>query len=490
MRVSYRLESLSGRVVYGVHSSTMKNVLRGLRERVFAVEKDGRLARPPQPSPGAFQRLRWFGNEVAGGISQEPLEAQAFAELYTGKRKTIYANAARSLELTDVCKDDAALKTFVKCEKINFSAKVDPAPRVIQPRDPRYNVEVGRVLKPLEGRLLKRVGKVMRKCGGAVGPVVAKGLNAGELGRLAHTKWSRFSKPVAIGCDASRFDQHVSADALRWEHGVYLQATSPSYRAKLGRLLQWQIANKGRAFADDGLVKYSVTGCRMSGDMNTGLGNCLIMCGLVATYMRENGCRRYDVLNNGDDCVIMVEEEDLEMALGFGPWAIQFGFTMVMEKPVYVLEQIEFCQMHPVLGSDGYRMVRNHQTVFSKDSTTTQNLSEPGTYKAYCGAVGQCGLALAWDIPCQGAFYSKLASVGTQTNLKLGGGIGWWSKKMEPRVYVAPSAETRFSYWLAFNVDPTEQVIVEELFRNSDLAWERPVDKVLCRGFIDTSVLV
>lgn len=488
-RVSYRLETLSGRVVFGVHSSTMRNVLRGLRERVFAVEKDGRLVRPPQPSPEAFQRMQWFSTEVSSGITQEPLEAMAFAELYTGRKKAIYTKAAESLALTDVSNDDASLKTFVKCEKINFSSKLDPAPRVIQPRDPRYNVEVGRVLKPLEGRLLHRVGKVMKRHGKAVGPTVAKGLDASQLGKLLKRKWDTFSRPVAVGCDASRFDQHVSVDALKWEHRIYVNSTSHEYRSKLARLLSWQINNKGRAFADDGLVKYSVKGCRMSGDMNTGLGNCLIMCGMVATYMKEMGCKRYDVINNGDDCVIFVEEADLKIALGFGPWALEFGFTMVMEQPVYVLEQVEFCQMHPVLGSDGYRMVRNHSTVFSKDSVTTQNLSERGTYSAYCGAVGQGGLSLAWDIPCQGAFYAKLAEAGHTTKLQTTGGLRWWSKGMSTRVHAAPSPETRYSYWLAFKVDPTEQVVLEESFRSMSLGWESPVDKVLCRGFINTNVL-
>lgn len=488
-RVSYRLESLSGRVVFGVHSSTVRNVLRGLRERVFAVEKDGRLVRPPQPTPQAFQRMRWFGTEVAAGIVQEPMEARAFAELYNGRRRALYTKAVESLELKSVCKDDASLKTFVKCEKINFSAKRDPAPRVIQPRDPRYNVEVGRVLKPLEGRLLHRVGKVMARHGGAVGPTVAKGMNASELGRLLKRKWDRFNDPVAVGCDASRFDQHVSTQALEWEHGIYIQSCSSSYRAYLTKLLSWQLKNKGRAFADDGMVKYAVDGCRMSGDMNTGLGNCLIMCGMVATYMKERGCCRYDVINNGDDCVIFVEREDLGMALGFGPWALDFGFTMVMEPPVDVLEMVEFCQMHPVLCSDGYRMVRNHATVFSKDTTTTQNLSEPRTYSAYCWAIGQSGLAMAWDVPCQGVFYDRLAKAGHPTRLETTGGLRWWSKGLDTRAYAAPTAETRFSYWLAFNVDPTEQVVLEELFEKQDLTWEKPVDKVLCRGFINTNVL-
>jgi hypothetical protein len=54
------------------------------------------------------------------------------------------------------------------------------------------------------------------------------------------------------------------------------------FRSKeLAELLKWQLQNKGFARTIDGLIKYSVEGCRMSGDMNTALGNCTIMCALV-----------------------------------------------------------------------------------------------------------------------------------------------------------------------------------------------------------------
>lgn len=489
-RVSYCLTTLSGRVVYGVHSSTMKNVLRGLRERVFAVERDGSLQRPPQALPGVFQRLAWFSARVSAGIQHQPIEAMAFAELYTGRRRTVYTKAAESLDLLSICKDDAALKTFVKCEKINFTAKPDPAPRVIQPRTPRYNVALGRYLKTLEHRLLHRITKVARKEGGAIGQVVAKGINAQQLGHVVHAKWERFRRPVAVGVDASRFDQHCGVDALKWEHGVYKSAVALVDRDELTTLLSWQLKNKGRAFADDGMVKYEVDGCRMSGDINTGLGNCLIMCGLICTYFRESGITDYDLVNNGDDCVMLVEEEDLEKVLAFDRWALPFGYTMVMEKPVRVLEEVEFCQMHPVLGPDGYTMVRNHATVFSKDTTTTHDLSDRATYNAFCYAIGGCGAALTRGIPCQQSFYAKLSSVGKPTKMEVGGGLGWWSKGMAVRGFAAPTPESRYSYWLAFGVLPDVQVELESYFGGVDLAWVAPIDMDLCQGHITHTLLI
>ena len=57
-----------------------------------------------------------------------------FLDFYTGRRRSIYEGAVKSLEGLSVQRRDAYLKTFVKAEKINTTKKPDPAPRVIQPR--------------------------------------------------------------------------------------------------------------------------------------------------------------------------------------------------------------------------------------------------------------------------------------------------------------------------------------------------------------------
>jgi hypothetical protein len=129
----------------------------------------------------------------------------------------VYRAAADSLSTIPVSKRDAVLSTFVKAEKINLTKKPDPAPRVIQPRSPRYNVAVGRYLKRLE----KDIYRALKALAGDV--VVMKGYNAGQSGEIIARKWARFNRPCAIGLDASRFDQHVSEAALRWEHSVYTQ---------------------------------------------------------------------------------------------------------------------------------------------------------------------------------------------------------------------------------------------------------------------------
>ena len=98
------------------------------------------------------------------------------------------------------------------------------------------------------------------------GPTIIKGYTVEQIGKIARDAWDSFVSPVAIGFDMKRFDQHVSSDALKWEHSVYLDAFC--HDSYLAELLEWQLVNKGVGYASDGMIKYKVDGCRMSGDMN------------------------------------------------------------------------------------------------------------------------------------------------------------------------------------------------------------------------------
>ena len=75
--------------------------------------------------------------------------------MYVGRKRGIYERAYTSLMVRAIGVRDAWVNTFVKAEKVNFDKKTDPAPRVIQPRSPRYNLEVGRYLKLYEKELFR-----------------------------------------------------------------------------------------------------------------------------------------------------------------------------------------------------------------------------------------------------------------------------------------------------------------------------------------------
>jgi hypothetical protein len=252
---------------YLVHNSSLVNLVRGVLTRVLLVK-----GKPtPKPLAGIYgRRLSYFRNDLVKRVSSTtPITQQQFVDLYKGRKHTIYQNALHSLQNHGVCASDATIKAFVKAEFINTDDKPDPDPRVISPRDPRYNIEVGKFLRPLEHEVYRGIRDIFGE------PTVLKGFNSKQTGEIFLNKWNLYRNPVAIGLDASRFDQHVSIQALEWEHSIYNRVFNSR---ELRWLLRMQLRNRVRGYCRDGKLKYTTEGCRMSGDMNTALGNCLIMC--------------------------------------------------------------------------------------------------------------------------------------------------------------------------------------------------------------------
>jgi hypothetical protein len=326
-------------------------------------------------------------------------------------------------------------------------------------------VELGRFLKPVEHVLYAAIARVT----GYV--TVAKGYNAGEVASIMRSHWDSFRCPAAIGLDASRFDQHVSEEALRWEHSVYRSIFGKSEGAKvLNWLLKQQLQNRCVFSSDEGRVKYTTEGKRMSGDVNTALGNCLIMCALVWTYAQEKSII-IKFVNNGDDVLVFLERGNVgEFMNGLHSWFLDFGFTMTAEKPVYDFERCEFCQTRPVHDGGTWTMVRNPEKGMCKDGLWKKpDLGNPErAFRAWGSAVGECGLALAGGIPVYDALYRKMAELGPQAKCQgfgdMSSGFEYLAKGMNRR-WLSVSDHARYSYWMAFGVLPDEQVAAEDYIR-------------------------
>lgn len=466
------LAPLSPAIEVGVHNNNFQNARRAIMERVFYVEAgDGSLQRPPRPLPGVFKNtLRPFREALAKFLpSTNRITYEEFLELVPARKKNTYKNAVKSLSTIPVRMKDAFLSTFIKMEKILFSVKPDPAPRVIQPRHPRYNVEVGRFLKPLEHQIYEAVGHLFG------GPTIMKGYNSLQQGEILSEKWRKFRRPVAIGLDASRFDQHCSIDALKWEHGVYCSCFhDKDERSILKELLCWQLKNRGFCRTPDGTIKYTTEGCRMSGDMNTALGNCLLMCGMVFCMMLQLGIVDYELLDNGDDCVLIIEEGNLQAVMNLIPgFFLRLGYTMKVADPVYDLEKIEFCQTRPVhIGGGKYILVRNCPAALAKDCVCLLPLTSEVELEYWCDAVGMGGLSLTGGVPIFQEFYQCMIrmgkpSAGTKLHLsnQMEGGFWQLARGMHQQ-YTEVLPETRYSFWLAFGILPDEQEVIEEYYRN------------------------
>jgi hypothetical protein len=287
-----------------------------------------------------------------------------------------------------------------------------------------------------------------------------------------YKKWSSYSRPVAVSIDASRFDQHCSVDILDWEHSLY----NGVFRdAELAQLLQWQLYNEGVSYQGDKKIVYKTVGCRMSGDMNTGMGNCIIMCGLVYSYLEQYGIDA-KLLNNGDDCVLFMNEGSLAQLATLPAWFLNRGFTMIVEPPSYELEHVDFCQTRTIYTDDGYRAVRDPRTSIAKDLLATKMLNA-AEIRAQRGAVASGGLALASDLPVIGAMYRWMDSgVRGARSAMLGEGFKQLSAGCRKRADREPSGTCRASFCRAFGISPAEQRLMESWFINNPFECDVDVD--------------
>jgi len=473
-RVYATVVGLRSRYKLGVHNNSLGNVMRGLVERVYLVERTGELTPPPRPQPDVYQRLERFGDEIARKVGgANPWSYEEFILSCKGSKRKLYTAAVESLQGDPLNRRDAKLGTFVKAEKLDLESKPDPAPRLIQPRSPRYNAWVGRYIKAVEHRIYAAIDEVWGET------TVMSGYNAADVARILRRHWDRREDMVAIGLDASRFDQHVSVEALEWEHSVYNKIyNSPELR----EVLTWQINNRGRAFTQEGVVEYTVDGKRMSGDMNTSLGNKLLMCALVHAYVKRFGLNA-TLANNGDDCVLFVPRRQAKMVEEtLSQWFTEMGFTMKVEKPVDTFEQIEFCQQRPVDMGGMWLMTRDPVKGLAKDLTmiSPNPTNIVSSYEMWAKGVGIAGLSAYGGVPVVQEVYRRMAAWGTKAVAPdTYSGLGAAAHKMT-RQWAEPTATCRASYYLAWGITPHMQVCMETLIQDMAVNLQSPysIDQV------------
>jgi len=407
-------------------------------------------------------RMPWRSVEI--GLEEYP-------EYYSGARRTLYQNVAASLARAPFEQRDAWLNAFVKVDY----ASAGSDPRLIQTRSPRYHLSFGRYIKANEKAVYGGVDQLMSE------KSIVKGLNASEIGQLVADKFSSFTNPVAIGIDASRFDGSVSTPVLKLVHRFYRDYVCDD--EEFLEMCEMQLVNTGRIYASDGLIKYTAEGGIMSGDVDTSLKGCLIMCTLIISWARRVGVE-FKMVNNGDDCVVIMDKADeCKFCDGMQEWFASLGFDIICEPPVYEIEHIEFCQARPVLDADNkYKMCRNPFTAITKDSMARVPIESQKAYHKWLKAVGDCGMALAGDMPIFSALYRKYQQTGGDAVSNISqhkgfvGGLQWLSAGMKSRDRVTD--DTRMSYWEAWGIEPHNQLLAEQYYHsiNIDGALLDPIE--------------
>jgi len=461
----------------GVYNCNVDTVQRAFVERYFLC-KEGDNFRPALPvnknefSSAGFTDFRRIVVEDMPKLPQ--LTRQQVVDCYTGSKRRVYESALQSLAREPLNKTDARLSSFVKFEKQD----VHKAPRVINPRSPRFNLELGRYLKHAEHHFFRSINKAF---GARTPATVIKGFNYDVSASILRAKWDLFKNPVAVGLDASKFDMHVSVEALKYEHKFYTSLFPGSRRLK--RMLKWQLFNEGVAYTADGTVKFKMHGTRSSGDLNTSLGNCIIMCAMIHAYAAECGVV-VELCNNGDDCVVIMERDDLiRFSGGLDEWFRKRGFAMTVETAVDVFEQIEFCQTRPVQLQSGWRMVRNHAAVLTKDPMCLLSVPNGKVYRKWLDAVGTCGTIASSGVPVQYEFYDVFKRNGSPAGAALLEHVFKNRSLLHNSRGVTTcevDARARVSYYYAFGVLPDVQKQMECYYQRMDMA-EYTASLPICR---------
>lgn len=365
------------------HSKCAHNEYRSLRNRV--------LAAGPEPDPIALRRvwatLRRLARMVGRTIS---LPLGAVPDRYSGTKRALYARAEEEYrEYGEVPHHLCGVRgAFVKVDKDNPYAKDNPDPRLIQPRSPVYNVAVAYFLKPTEDRIYGLSGGRSFPFTRAIG----KGLSASARAAQLRAKMLRFTNPVVLSLDASRFDKCVSAPLLELEHRFYLACNGDREYA---RLLSKQRRNSGYTVCG---YKYRSVGGRASGDMNTAAGNCLLMVAMVATALSGFF---YDILDDGDDCLVILEDHDLANARAklTADFPL-FGFDLRVDNIGRDMEEVEWCQARPIEVTPGvYRFVRDPVKVMSCGLAGTKYFQAPSVRAKLVNTIGVAEGILNLGVP-------------------------------------------------------------------------------------------
>lgn len=440
------------------HANCPENQLKSFVSRVAGLV--------PHPTPKSLKELRLQAKLLA---LRMPTTVQSdlyeMPNLYSGAKRKRYMEAVENYLNYNITKRDASIKFFVKADKLNPVEKVNPDPRAIQFRDPKYCVVLGSYLKPIEHHIyLTKFG-----CKG-VHPSrsIAKGLNALERGQLFMNKVAQFTDPVFVSLDASRFDKHVSYELLQIEHHFYTLCNPDPIFA---RLLSWQLINKG--YSDLGMV-YRVRGRRMSGDMNTAAGNCLLMLLMVTTYFRLISVNKYDVLDDGDDIVVIIERTSLPTVETTVKNIFEtFGMSMKVEGIVDDPYKVVFCKSNIIeYDLNKFKFVRSPTDVMSKSLCGTKHWSNLIYRRRVISSIATCELFLNLGTPILQAYAVALRrNVGGNFDPQyLPDGLlcrlhreershGKISETIEP---VPITSYARDSFYRAFGISSLEQIRLEE----------------------------
>lgn len=405
------------------------------------------------------RRMRWLSRQI-GRCSAASVAAILKGK--TGRRRKRFLRGVEELRRQPITKKDARITEMQKLEMYEEDKLAIKEDRGIQFRSVKYNVALARELHNVERRL---IGLHID----GYHPVM-KGCTPQQRAERIAIAMKRFSKPRFLLLDHSRFDAHVNEHILAEEHKAFKRcrrrkATRAGKRrdvnsAVLSMLLAMQMSNYARSA---GGIRYKTRGKRMSGDINTGLGNTWDNFCIIAAWLDASGVTKNCIFLDGDDSVVIIEQEDFEKLLPLDDFMRDIGMVTEMEWTDDFFK-VEFCQSRPVLEGGRVTFVRNPQKVLATVGQSAERLDAP-TAVANARASALCELAMNGNCAVIGPYCRRLLK-------DLGDGSVYftpdqlWKAEQYACKFEAPDERepddlNRVSMYRAWGIDPGYQVALE-----------------------------
>lgn len=217
----------------------------------------------------------------------------------------------------------------------------------------------------------------------------------------------------------------------------------------------------------------------MSGDMNTALGNCIIMILMcLAVFMPLNLI--FDLFDDGDDCIVICEEDDFLLFEAAVNTMGQFGMVMKIESTTTEFERISWCQCQPIHTAKGWKFCRDPPKVMSTALVGQKwyHLNARGRAK-YLRGLAECEVILNKGVPVLQVFAEALLRNAGSVRAVFDESSGEYFrylrelKEIRSVTEVVPiTDEARVSFSIAFGIDVTQQFHLEQQFRNWTFSLE------------------
>jgi hypothetical protein len=205
---------------------------------------------------------------------------------------------------------------------------------------------------------------------------------------------------------------------------------------------------------------------------------------MCETAFRNLGITKYDVLDDGDDIVVIVER-GVEAVLQRGVFDefLSFGHEIKIENIAYHFEDLNWCQCHPVqIAFDRWKLVRDPFKIIARGLSGIKYFtnSDDDTRRKLINSLGHCELVLNLGVPVlQEYALMCIRNSGTEEFLKFDS-VDEYYHRMEKEVRalrvgiedVVPhdiTAECRISFQRAFGISVGDQLEIESQLRSLNI---------------------